>query len=166
MQKTIVPQAKARRWGKILAMMTLDNKNWQKEETMFLSGAKFQNFIAMAILVSAVMLGWSAEAAPSKHFGHKLRNASTYITTQTVRNIDGSITCFAINSGYKDICAAFDAYSAIQFPMPVNPVRGTVWRGFPGKSVFAIAWTSPTQKPSAQCKLISARYQSAVGPCP
>ena len=50
---------------------------------MSLSGARSQNFFATAIFVSAVMLCWSAEAAP-KNFGYNqiVRNASPDITTQ------------------------------------------------------------------------------------
>ena len=53
---------------------------------MSLSGARSQNFFATAIFVSAVMLCWSAEAAP-KNFGYNqiVRNASPDITTQIGR---------------------------------------------------------------------------------
>jgi hypothetical protein len=90
-------------------------------------GAKSQNFIAMAILASIATLGWSAEAALPKY---KLINASRYITIQKIRNIDGSINCFAFNQSRQNICAAFDAYPVWPF---VHPVRGTVWRSLPGK---------------------------------
>jgi len=129
-----------------------------------LSG-KSQYVIAIAILVSAVMFCWRAEAGPPKHFGHKLRNASAFITTQKVKNTDGSVTCFAINSGNKNICAAFDAYPLIQFPMPANPIRGTYSRNIPGPGASAVAYSSPTQRVSVQCKLISARYQDFYAPC-
>jgi hypothetical protein len=60
---------------------------------MSLSGAKTRNFIVTAILVSAVVLCWSAEAAP-KNVGHKqiVRNAGSDITTQIGRNTD-TVTC-------------------------------------------------------------------------
>ena len=50
---------------------------------MSLSRAKSQNFFATAILISPVMICWSAEAAP-KNFGYKQigRNANPDITTQ------------------------------------------------------------------------------------
>jgi hypothetical protein len=59
---------------------------------MSLAGTKSYNLIAMLILISAVLLSWSAEAGPPKHFGHKLRNASAFITTQKIKNTDGSVT--------------------------------------------------------------------------
>ena len=133
---------------------------------MFPLGVKFQNLIAMAILVSGVMLGYSAEARSPKHFGPKLRNAKAYIALQKVKYTDGSVTCFATNSGHIDICAAFDAYPLIQFPISVNPVRGTYWRLIQGPGGSAVAWASPTQRVSVQCKLISAKYQPWLGPCP
>jgi hypothetical protein len=135
-------------------------------QTMSLAGAKSYNLIAMLILISAVLLSWSAEAGPPKHFGHKLRNASAFITTQKIKNTDGSVTCFAINSGHKNICAEFDAYPLIQFPMPANPVRGIYSRNIPGPGASAVAYSSPTQRVSVQCKLISAKYQPWLGPCP
>src|SRR4029077_2347862 len=48
----------------------ITSPEFAEEEMMSLSGAKSQNFFGTAVLVSAVMLCWSAEAAP-KNLGYK-----------------------------------------------------------------------------------------------
>ena len=65
---------------------------------MHLSGAQSQNFFATAILVSAVMLCCSAEAAP-RNLGYKqiVRNASPDITTQIGINDSDTVTCYVYN---------------------------------------------------------------------
>jgi hypothetical protein len=65
--------------------------------------------LSTAILVSAVMLCWRAEAAP-KNFGCKqiARNASPDITTQIGRNDPGTVTCYAYNKSYENICVVYD----------------------------------------------------------
>ena len=78
---------------------------------MSLSGARSQNFFATAIFVSAVMLCWSAEAAP-KNFGYNqiVRNASPDITTQIGRSDPDTVTCYVFNKSYENICVVYDVY--------------------------------------------------------
>jgi len=130
---------------------------------MSLSGAKSQNFFATAILVSAVMLCWSAEAAP-KNVGHKqiVRNAGSDITTQIGRNTD-TVTCYVYNKSDENICVVYDVYPVWYFS---QPARGTVTQSIPGKNGRGIAWAFPYQQASMQCKLVSARYIPSYGQCP
>jgi hypothetical protein len=123
---------------------------------MSLSGAKSQSFFATAILVSAAMLCWSAEAAP-KNVGYKqiVRNASPDITTQIGITDPGTVTCRAYNKSDEDICVVYDVYPVWNFS---QPTRGTVSHLIPGKTGRDIAWTFPSQQASMQCKLVSARY--------
>jgi hypothetical protein len=116
------------------------------------SGAKSQNFFATAILVSAVMLCWSAEAATKKQI---VRNASTDITTRIGRNDPGTVTCYAYNKGYENICVMYEVYPVWYFS---QPARGTVLQFIPGKTGRSIAWAFPSQQASMQCKLVLARY--------
>jgi hypothetical protein len=122
---------------------------------MSLSGVKTQNFFATAILVSAVVLCWSAEAAP-KNLGHKqmVRNASPDITTQIGKNTD-TVTCYVYNKSDENICVVYDVYPVWYFS---QAARGTVSHYIPGKTGRSIAWAFPSQQASMQCKLISARY--------
>ena len=122
---------------------------------MPLPGAKSQNFFATAILVSAMMLCWSAEAAP-KNPGHKqiARNASSAITTQIGKESD-RVTCYVYNKSYEDICVTYDVYPVWYFS---QPARGTVSHFIEGKTGRTIAWAFPSQQASMQCKLVSARY--------
>jgi hypothetical protein len=119
------------------------------------SGAKFQNFFAATILVSAVMPCWSAEAAP-KNPGYKqmVRNASPDITTQIGKQTD-TVTCYVYNRSDKNICVEYDVYPVWYFS---QPKRGTVSYYIPGKTGRSIAWAFPSQQESIQCKLVSARY--------
>jgi len=122
---------------------------------MSLSGAKTQNIVATAILVSAVVFSWSAEAAP-KNPGHKqtARNASPDIVTQIGKNTD-TVTCYVYNKSNEDICVAYDVYPVWYFS---QATRGTVSHYIPGKTGRSIAWAFPSQQASMQCKLVSARY--------
>ena len=122
---------------------------------MSLSGVRSQNFFATAILVSAVMPCWSAEAAP-KNLGYKqiVRNASPDITTQIGKNSD-TVTCFVYNNSNENICVVYDVYPVWNFS---QPARGTVTQFIPGKTGGSIAWAFPSQQASMQCKLVSARY--------
>jgi hypothetical protein len=123
---------------------------------MSLSGAKSQNFFAAAILVSAVMPCWSAEAAP-KNLGYKqtVRNAIPDITTQVGRKDSDTVTCYVYNNSYENICVVYDVYPVWNFS---QPARGTVSHFIPGKTGRGIAWAFPSQQASMQCKLVSARY--------
>jgi len=122
---------------------------------MSVSGTKVRNFLATAILVSAVVLGWSAEAAP-KNPGHKqiARNASPEITTQIGKSTD-TVTCFVYNKSNEDICVVYEVYPVWYF---AQATRGTVSHYVPGKTGRNIAWAFQSQQASMQCKLISARY--------
>ena len=119
------------------------------------SGAKSQNFLTTAIFVSAVVLCWSAEAAP-KNLGHKqtVRNASPDIVTQIGKNTD-TVTCYVYNKSNEDICVAYDVYPVWYFS---QATRGTVSHYIPGKTGRSIAWAFLSQQASMQCKLVSARY--------
>ena len=123
---------------------------------MSLSGAKSQNFFATVILVSTVMLCWSNEAAP-QNLGYKqiVRNASPDITTQIGRNDPNTVTCYAYNNSYENICVVYDVYPVWNFS---QAARGTVSHYIEGKTGRSIAWTFTSQQASMQCKLISARY--------
>src|SRR6476620_3252994 len=122
---------------------------------MSLSGTKSQNFFATAILVSTVMLCWSAEAAP-KNPGYKqiVRNASSEIMTQIGKESD-RVTCYVFNKSLKDICVTYDVYPVWYFS---QPARGTVSHYIEGKTGRSIVWAFTSQQESMQCKLVSARY--------
>ena len=122
---------------------------------MSLSGTKTQNIVATAILATAVVLCWSAEAAP-KNPGHKqaVRNASPDIVTQIGKNTD-TVTCYVYNKSNEDICVTYDVYPVWYFS---QAARGTVSHYIPGKTGRSIAWAFPSQQASMQCKLVSARY--------
>jgi hypothetical protein len=129
---------------------------------MSLSGTKSQSFFATAILVSAVVLCWSAEAAP-KNLGHKpiVRNASPDITTQIGKNTD-TVTCYVYNKSDENICVVYDVYPVWYFS---QAARGTVSHYIPGKTGRSIAWAFPSQQASMQCKLVSARYMPSHDLC-
>ena len=131
---------------------------------MSLSGAKSQNFFGTAVLVSAVMLCWSAEAAP-KNLGYKqmARNASPDITMQIGRKDSDTVTCYVYNKSSENICVVYDVYPVWNFS---QPARGTVTQSIPGKNGRGIAWAFPYQQASMQCKLVSARYIPSYGQCP
>ena len=88
---------------------------------MSLSGAKSQNFFATVILVSTVMLCWSNEAAP-QNLGYKqiVRNAGSDITTQIGRNDPNTVTCYAYNNSYENICVVYDVYPVWYFSQPAR----------------------------------------------
>jgi hypothetical protein len=129
---------------------------------MFLSGAKSQIFFATAILVSAVIFCWSAEAAP-KNLANKqiARNASPEIATQIGKYSD-TVTCYVYNKSEENICVVYDVYPVWNF---AQPARGTVSHYLPGKTGRSIAWAFPSQQASMQCKLVSARYMPWHGLC-
>jgi hypothetical protein len=122
---------------------------------MSLSGAKTQNLFATAILVSAVVLCCSAQAAP-KNLGHKqtVRNASPDIVTQIGKTTD-TVTCYVYNKSSEDVCVVYNVYPVWYFS---QATRGTVSHYIPGKTGRSIAWAFPSQQASMQCKLVSARY--------
>ena len=129
---------------------------------MSLSGAKSQNFFATAILVSAVIFCWSAEAAP-KNPGSKriVRNASPDITTQIGKETD-TVTCYVYNKSDDNICVVYDVYPVWYFS---QAKRGTVSHYIPGKTGLSIAWAFPFQQASMQCNLVSARYMPSHDLC-
>ena len=135
----------------------------RKEEVMSWSETKSQNVFAIAPVVSAVMLCWSAEAA-SKNLGHKqiVINASSNVTTQIAISDPGTLTCRAYNKSEESICVVYDVYPVWYFS---QPARGTVSHLIPGKTRLDIAWTFPSQQASMKCKLVSARYVSRYALC-
>ena len=124
---------------------------------------KSLNFFAAALVVSAVMLCWSAEAA-SKNLGHKriATNASSDITTQIAISDPGTVTCRAYNKSDEGICVVYDVYPVWYFS---QPARGTVSHFILGKTGRDIAWTFPSQQESMKCKLVSATYVPRYALC-
>jgi len=122
---------------------------------MILSGVKTRNFFATAILFSAVVLCWSAEATP-KNPGHKqtARNASPAISTQIGKYAD-TLTCYVYNTSDENICVVYDVYPVWYLS---EAKRRTVAQYLPAKTGSSIAWAFPTQQSSMQCKLVSARF--------
>jgi hypothetical protein len=119
---------------------------------MFLSGAKIQNFIAMAILVSVATLCWSAEAAD--------------VVTQREKDSFGE-RCYAFNKSDYNVCVVYDVYPVWIWSSPTpHPTRGTVASSIPGHSRRQIGWAYVNRPPSLQCKLISQKYKPTSAPCP
>ena len=124
---------------------------------MSLSGAKSQHFIMTAILVSALTLCWSAEAAPKKY-----KSASRYIKMGIVTVDDvGSVACYAQNKNVnKDICAVFEYDNSAWWFFPPAHAR-RVQRRFTPREIRLIdfgAWAPRNQGRSLHCKLVSASY--------
>src|SRR5262245_55740935 len=90
-----------------------DNVTRKKEGAMSFLGAKFQNCVATAILVS-VVLSWSAEAAPPDYGYRPIAiPATVYIATKIYRNYanSGYTTCMVTNTNIRrDICVIYDVY--------------------------------------------------------
>ncbi len=122
---------------------------------MSLSETKTQSVFATPILVSAVVLCWSAEAAP-RNPGYKqiVRSAGPDIATQ-IGKVTDTVTCYVYNKSEKNVCVVYDVYPVWYF---AQARRGTVSRYIPGKTGLSIAWAFPSQQSSMQCKLVSARY--------
>jgi hypothetical protein len=133
-----------------------------QEKMMTLSGANIQNFFATATLISAVVLCWSAEAAP-KNPGNKqiARNASSAVTTQIGKSTD-TVTCYVYNNSDENICVVYDVYPVWYFS---QAKRGTVAQYLPGKTGANIAWAFAAQQASMQCKLVSASFMPWQGLC-
>ena len=68
-----------------------------KEETMSFSGTKSHHFITTAILVSALTLCWSAEAA------HRSKSTNRYISVYISRGDPAVVICYAINKSTRKI---------------------------------------------------------------
>jgi hypothetical protein len=113
---------------------------------MTLSGTKNRCFFAAATLVGAVVLCWSAEAAP--------RNASPAVITQIGKTAD-TVTCYVYNTSDENICVKYDVYPVWYFS---EAKRGTVAQYLPAKTGSSIVWAFPAQLASMQCKLVSARF--------
>jgi hypothetical protein len=132
---------------------------------MPLSGAKSQNFIATAILVSVVMLCWSAEAAPP-NYGYKQIVKRGDVIIRYVRHYDilsPWTSCGAYNKSSKSwVCAVFDVY-----PFYSRPAHGTVTYQLNPKLWTPIfAASIDNQIPALQCKLSNAVYVPRYSPCP
>ena len=87
---------------------------------MTLSGVKNRSFFATATMVSAVVLCWSAEAAPKNR--QIVRNASLAISTQ-IGKTPGTVTCYVYNTSDENICVKYDVYPVWYFS---EAKRGTV----------------------------------------
>jgi hypothetical protein len=130
-------------------------------------GAKSQNLIATAILISVVMLAYTAEAAPN--FGNK--QIVSRVITRVERhstNIASYMSCAAYNKSPTWLCAVYDVYPA-WFLSP-RPVHGTVYSMLPPNTdawtqVYAVA-INLFQKQPLQCKLRYTVYRPPYSFCP
>ena len=120
---------------------------------MALFGTKNRNLLAAATLMSAAMLGGSAEAAP--------RNASSAIVTQIGKTAD-SVTCYVYNPSDENICVTYDVYPVWYF---TEAKRKTATLYVWAKTGANLVWAFPAQQASMQCKLISARFMPANELC-
>ena len=126
---------------------------------MSFSGTKSHHFITTAILVSALTLCWSAEAA------HRSKSANRYISVYISRGDPAVVICYAINKSTRKISAVFDIYNlaAVWFwfsiPPPVTRIERLIWPG-----IQAITWVPAPAK--LGCTLVSARWASLVRPEP
>ena len=125
-------------------------------------GTKFQNCVATAILVSVVVLSWSAEAAPPD-YGYRqiVERPNAYIATKIYRNYlkSGNTVCMAINRNtQRDICVVYDVYPDFFF---LRPVHSLFPGSIPHNSALQMWWAPDTQRPVLQCKLVSAKYRPA-----
>src|SRR3954465_8442778 len=118
---------------------------------MTLSGTKNRNLFATVTLVGAVLLCWSAEAAPRNQM---MRNASLAVATQIGKTAD-TVTCYVYNTSDENICVKYDVYPVWYFS---EAKRGTVAQYLPAKTGSSIVWAFPAQLASMQCKLVSARF--------
>jgi hypothetical protein len=129
---------------------------------MTLSGPKTLNLFATAALVSAVLVCWSAEAAPRNHGSNQIaRNASPAIATQIGKYAD-TVTCYVYNTSDENVCVVYDVYPVWYF---TQAKRGTVAQYLPAKTGSSIAWAFPAQQASMQCKLVSARFMPSHQLC-
>ena len=120
---------------------------------MTLSGTKTQSFFAAATLVGAVVLCWSAEAAP-RNSKQTVRSAAPVISTQIGKTAD-SLTCYVYNTSDENICVKYDVYPVWYFS---EARRRTATLYLWAKTGSNIVWAFPAQQASMQCKLISARF--------
>lgn len=125
---------------------------------MSLSRAKTQAFFATAILISSVVLCWSAEAAPkNRRQKQVVRNASLEITTQIGKNTD-TVTCYVYNKSNDDICVVYDVYpSGISPRQHVERYR-IIFREKPGA---ALPGRSPLNR--HQCSASSFQQHTSLG---
>ena len=142
-----------------------------KEETMSFSETKSHHFITTAILVSALTLCWSAEAA---HRGKPrvtdaMRDVGIAIVDASYGPSEPFRRCYAYNTNsVKDVCAVFDVY---------NLAAVWVWWGIPppARRVYLrldrnrivipnnylpiyITEEWGLRRRTLQCKLVSATY--------
>ena len=104
--------------------MTIRFAMLAKEETMSFSGTKSHHFITTAILVSALTLCWSAEAA---HRGkpNAMRDVGIFKQGGDYGPSYVFLDCYAYNrNAVKDVCAVFDVdNSAWWFSIPPQATR-------------------------------------------
>jgi|SRR5262249_44029524 len=89
---------------------------------MSLPGTKTQNFIAIAILVSGILLCYRAEAGPD--LGPRFTVQRVKVVTKITKESNGHTICRAYNTSPKYACALYDVYPLYTFFF--QPVRGTV----------------------------------------
>jgi hypothetical protein len=128
-------------------------------------GAKSQNFIATAILIGALMLACTAEAAPRKGSKQIVQRANVFTA---YRHIGYGTQCLAYNSSPSWVCAAYDVYPTWNWKSGEHPVRGTVSVALWPNNWTAIAGALVNfETPPLQCKLRYAVYRPAnISRCP
>jgi hypothetical protein len=129
-------------------------------------GAKSHYFIITAILVSAVMFCWCAEAAPN--FGKKqiVKRVITHYERHSY-GIGSWMECVAYNTSTSWLCAVYDVYPAWVSNFP-KPVHATVYSMLPAKTytqVYAVAFNVFQQQP-LQCRLKKTLYRRPLSFCP
>jgi hypothetical protein len=130
-------------------------------------GAKSQNFIATAILISAVMLACTAEAAPP-NFGNKQIVKRGIVITRYERHhtkFADWATCVAYNKSPGTVCAVYDVYP-VEVLNSGRPVHGTVKLLLGPKVSFQVyaASIDMFHTQTLQCKLSYAVYRPANYP--
>jgi len=122
-------------------------------------GAKSHRFIVTAILLSAVMFCWRAEAGP--RFGPRPIVQRVTVVTKITRESNGHTACRVYNTSPKFACVLYD----------VNPIYSPFSPPKPGWSaavMFPTSWLTIADawnyKP-LQCKLRYARSYPLY-PCP
>jgi len=135
---------------------------------MSLSGAKSQNLIATAILISAVMLARTAEAAPPDFGSRQIVKRGTVVTRYERHHTKyfGDWTeCRAYNISPSTVCAVYDVYP-VEVLKSGRPVHGTV-KLLLGPHVSFLVYAAAMnlfRTQTLQCKLSYAVYRPANYP--
>lgn len=128
---------------------------------MSLSGAKSHHFIMTAILVSALTLCWSAEAAP---------DAMRDVTLKKVRDRTGAWCLVGNPNVTRDMCVVFEYSNSAWSFFPGGPYARKIVGRLTGYETRPFAWAPLFQGPTLRCKVVYAwygqPYKSFVGSCP